>query len=207
IQGFPLDDIQAQAEAERLLRDYSPSAIITVEKMGPNRKGIYHTVRGYDVSATRAKVHYLVEKACEQGIFTGGVGDGGNEIGFGTIFEEARSILPTGARCNCPCGDGIVTRTATDALMVATTSNFGAYGIAACLAAILNRVDVFHNRAIEQRMLQNCINSGAVDGNTAWRMPTVDGVSEEAVLAIVDLMQAMISYSREEGTRERFGLV
>lgn len=207
IQGFPLDDAEAKAEAERLLSEYSPSAVIAIEKMGPNRKGIHHTVRGYDVSATRAKVYNLIEKARAQGIFTGGIGDGGNEIGFGTIFEEARLILPTGAKCNCPCGDGIVTTTATDAFMVASASNYGAYSIAACLAATLDRAEAFHNRAIELRILQNCVNAGAVDGNTTWRMPTVDGVSEEADLAIVDLMRTMISYPREPGAREKFRLV
>ncbi len=207
IQGFPLDDAEAKVEAERLLREYSPSAVVAIEKMGPNRKGVHHTVRGYDVGATRAKVYNLVEKARAQGIFTGGVGDGGNEIGFGTIFEEARRILPTGAKCNCPCGDGSVTATATDALIVASASNYGAYGVAACLASMLNRVDVFHDRATEQRILHNCVNAGAVDGNTTWRTPTVDGVSEEADLAIVDLMRTMISFPREVSTREKFGLV
>jgi len=207
VQGFPLDDAKAKVEAERLLREYSPSAVIAIEKMGPNRKGVHHTVRGYDVSATRAKVYNLVDRARSQGTFTGGVGDGGNEIGFGTIFEEARRILPTGAKCNCPCGDGMVTATATDALIVASASNYGAYGIAACLAAMLNRIEVFHDRATEQRMLHNCVNAGAVDGNTTWRTPTVDGVSEEADLAIVDLMRTMISFPREAGTREKFGLV
>jgi len=207
IQGFPLDEERAKEEAARILREYNPTAVIAVEKMGPNRKGVHHTVRGYDVSATRAKVHHLVDQAREKGIFTGGVGDGGNEIGFGVIFDEARSILPSGSKCNCPCGDGIVTATKTDAFVVASASNYGAYGVAACLAASLGRVDVFHDREVERRMLLSCVNAGAVDGSTTWRTPTVDGVSQEADLAIVDLMRAMISYPREVGAREKFGLV
>jgi len=207
IQGFPLEDEGARKEADRILRECNPAAVIAVEKMGPNRKGVYHTVRGYDVSATRAKVHHLVDGAREKGIFTGGIGDGGNEIGFGVIFDEARNILPTGSRCNCPCGDGIVTATSTDAFVVASASNYGAYGVAACLAASLGRVDVFHDSDVERRMLLSCVNAGAVDGSTTWRTPTVDGVSHEADLAIVDLMRAMISYPREVGTREKFGLV
>jgi len=207
IQGFPLDEERARKEADMILREYNPAAVIAVEKMGPNRKGVYHTVRGYDVGATRAKIHHLVNAAKEKGTFTGGIGDGGNEIGFGIIFDEARSILPMGSRCNCPCGDGIVTVTPTDVFVVASASNYGAYGVAACLAASLGRVDVFHDREVERRMLLNCVNAGAVDGSTTWRTPTIDGVSHEADLAIVDLMRAMISCPREVGVREKFGLV
>ena len=84
--------------AEELLSSLSPSAVIAVEKMGPNMKGVHHTSRGFDVTALRAKAYHLFEKASAKGIFTGGIGDGGNEIGFGKIFEEARQIIPTGAK-------------------------------------------------------------------------------------------------------------
>lgn len=207
IFGFPTDEEKAKIMSEKLLDDLSPAAVIAVEKMGPNRKGVHHSVRGYDVSALRAKAYHLFEKAASEGIFTGGIGDGGNEIGFGKIFDEARKIFPTGSKCNCPCEDGIVTRIATDALVIAGASNHGAYAVAACLAALLNKNEVYHNVDIERRMMSNCINAGAVDGSTTMNAPTVDGISESGNLALVEIFKTMIEFPREPGTRERYGLV
>lgn len=197
VLGFPTEEERAEAMAEELLDKLSPAAVIAVEKMGPNRKGVHHTIRGYNVTALRAKAYHLFEKASARGIFTGGIGDGGNEIGFGKIFDQARKILPIGAKCSCPCQDGIVTRIATDALVVAGVSNHGSYAVSACLAALLNRNEVYHNVDIEKRMIQNCINAGAVDGITNLNAPTVDGINEAANLAVVELFKTMIEFPSE----------
>ena len=42
----------------------------------------------------------------------------GNEIGFGLILDDVLKISPWGAKCQCPCGMGVATVTATDVLVV-----------------------------------------------------------------------------------------
>ena len=192
IQGFPTDSEKAKVEADRILNEYNPAAIIAIEKMGPNKKGIYHTMTGNDVTRFRAKVHYLFEKAQECKIFTGGIGDGGNELGCGNIYNEAREILPLGKKCNCPCGDGVVTVTKADALLMANVSNFGAYALAAMIGALTDKPEALHDRATHQRILANQANAGCVDGSTILRIPAEDGNSEQACLAFIDLLREMI---------------
>ncbi len=193
IQGFPTDNEKAKVEADRMLNEYNPAAIIAIEKMGPNKKGVYHTMTGNDVTRYRAKVHNLFEKAQERKIFTGGIGDGGNELGFGKIYDEAREIVvPLGKKCNCPCGDGVITTTGADVLLVANVSNFGAYALAAMIGALTDRPEALHDRATHQRILLNLANAGAVDGSTILRIPAEDGNSEQACLAFIDLLREMI---------------
>lgn len=129
VKCFPVDEHRAEHEAEKIFTEANPTAIISVENLGKNSKGEYHSVTGVNVTPYAAKVDILFEKANSENIFTLGIGDGGNEIGFGTIYEAARQIVPNGITCKCPCQGGIVPTTAATALVAATTSNWGAYGV------------------------------------------------------------------------------
>ena len=54
--------------------------------------------------------------------------------------------------------------TEVDVTVVATVSNWGAYGIQATLAAVTRNRDIIHVPALEQRMLHACTEAGGVDG-------------------------------------------
>src|SRR3990172_8975640 len=142
VLDFPVDAEEAKERAKQLIGRYKPSAIIVIEKAGMNDRGVSHSMGG-NPNTIIAKADYLVLEAAKQGIPTIGVGDGGNEIGMGVIVQELRrSSIPNIAKCKCPCGGGIACATSTDVLVTACISNWGAYGIAACLAARLQRPDV-----------------------------------------------------------------
>ncbi len=189
---FPIDDASAIDEARRLFDRYSPKALIAVEKNGPNRKGVYHMIGGFDNSDCVAKAGRLFEEASRRGILTVGIGDRGNEIGFGAIAETARRILPFGRTCTCPCGDGVVDATTVDVLVTAAVSNWGAYGIAACLAAMLDEPEVLHDPETESRMLERCIDAGGIDGFTCRPVPATDGIAEPVHVALVTLLNEII---------------
>ena len=129
---FSAEDAAARVQAQALLDDWDPQAVISIEVLGPNARGEFHSLQGVNVSADTARVHHLFALAAERGILTIGVGDGGNEIGCGLIYEETRRIMPAGRTCRCPCGDGMATVVGTDALVIGTTSNWAAYGVSAC---------------------------------------------------------------------------
>jgi D-glutamate cyclase len=107
---FPLDDDLARREAIRLLDQFKPKAVVAIEKLSKNAKGIYHNGFGIDVSSVQAKVDYLFDFARDCGIPTIGVGDGGNEIGTACIADAVRKVVPTGAKCGCPCESGSLPR-------------------------------------------------------------------------------------------------
>ena len=190
---FPLEETAARVAAERLMDDWSPKAVIAVEKLGPNAKGEIHSLQGFNTSDDTAKVHHLFELATQRGILTIGYGDGGNEIGCGVIYDDTRRIMPAGAACQCPCGEGMATVVPTDVLVVSTASNWGAYGTSACLAFRLGNVSLLQDPATERRMIENCALAGAGDGMSGLPIPWVDGSNLEVQQAIVTVMHMIIT--------------
>jgi hypothetical protein len=192
ILPFPIDDDAAIKEAGRLFDKYRPKALVAIEKNGPNRKGVYHMVGGFDNSDCVAKAARLFEEAARRKVLTIGIGDRGNEIGFGAIEEVPRRLLPFGRKCTCPCGAGVVDATTVDVLVTAAVSNWGVYGIAACLAALLDRPEVLHDPATESRMLHCCIDAGGVDGFSCRPIPVTDGMPEAVHVSIVTLLNEIV---------------
>jgi len=171
----------------RLVEELRPAAVISVEKLGPNPKGVIHDMRGRNVSASHASVRGLFDGARERGILTAAVGDRGNEVGFGLLTgPEVRPRLRT-ARCRCPCRGTIGCDIRADVLVVSSISNWGAYGVAACLQAIVGR-RLLHTPQEEALMLDTAVRAGARDGVTYVPTSTVDGADLAAQQAVVVLL-------------------
>lgn len=199
--AFPEDDDDAQRMATQLLDEWQPTAVIAVEKLGPNAKGVIHSARGTNWTDDHAKVHHLFDVASARGIATVGVGDGGNEIGFGRIYNETREIAPFAAECQCPCKDGMATVTGADVLVVAAISNWGAYGVAGCLAYLKGDVDVLHDEATESRMLVSCAEAGGMEGLYSLTIPMVDGTSARAQTAFIAMLREIVANNLKEFSR------
>jgi hypothetical protein len=77
---------------------------VFIEKTGPNAKGVHHSIMGTAKNPDETgHAFHLAEAAKARGIVTIGVGDGGNEIGNGLIYDAARQIQPYGLKCQCDC--------------------------------------------------------------------------------------------------------
>jgi hypothetical protein len=188
IEEFPTDKEQAKEYANKLLDDINPSAVLCVEKVGPNKKGVYHSVYGSDVSEYAAKVDYLVEEANRRKILTIGIGDRGNEIGLGVIKDIVEKVIPTGSKCKCPCGAGIACVTETTVPVLAAVSNFGAYGITACLSALLDKPWIMQTPEVELQTVKECLEAGCVDA-LGWPTYSVDGIPLDVYVQIVNIMR------------------
>ncbi len=195
---FPLDEGEAMKRSSELISELEPSAIIAVEKPGKNKKGVHHSSKGFDISAENVKVDFLIEEAKNQNILTVGIGDGGNEIGFGLIEDAARKYVPYGAKCQCPCGAGIITSTATDNLVTAGVSNWGAYGIVACLAALLEKTEILHTGPRERNILVEGTKAGLVGTVTRKHLFQADSLDVETHEQIVELMRTTVIRSLEK---------
>ena len=193
--GFPLEDDAARDYSVKIIEDVNPSAIIAIEKVGRNRRGVYHNMRGSDVSERTIKVDYLFQEAAKRGILTVGVGDGGNEMGMGMIEETVRKHVPYGETCNCPCKAGIACETKTDHLIIASVSNWGVYGVVACLSAILEKKAFLHSGKNERALLLEAGRKGAVDGVTGRSTSSVDGLTSRVHVHIVELLRELVTYS------------
>ena len=148
-----------------------PDLLIAIERVGPATDGRCYTMRGRDITDEMLPFHVLFQdpKLCN----TIGIGDGGNEIGMGKVPHE--TIVK-----NIPNGDLIHCRVATDHLIVAGVSNWGAYALAAGVYVLRGKkppADLFDPDR-EREILEVMVREGPlVDGVTGKQTATVDGLT------------------------------
>jgi len=112
---------------------------------------------------------------------------------MGVIRNEAEEILTQGIGRSVP--GGFASSVLTDTLVVAAVSNWGAYGIAACLSVLLQDEGVFHDESVEQHVLEACAHAGFIDGVTGYVEGSVDGIPMDAHLALVRILKSIVSQS------------
>ena len=178
--------------ARRLLAEHAPTHLVAIERPGRTRAGEYLNARGESVRAWNAPLDALFI-APPRRLVTIGVGDGGNEVGMGNVL---RRIARGGARAR-----RIASVVTVSHLVVAGTSNWGAYGVVAELSR-LDGSDLLHSAEEERRMVAACVQAGAVDGITRRREPTVDGLPWEAHVGMLELLR-VAAKSRKTGGRAR----
>lgn len=147
-----------------------------IECVPPDHRDCCHNMRGENINQFAGDLHRLFEEIPEvqPDVKTIGIGDGANEIGMGTVpWEELERRLSGEQSARVPC------RIAADWNIVAGTSNWGGYALAAAVALLRNRVAAvasFDSRQ-QQTVLEAMVEYGpAVDGVTKRREPTVDGL-------------------------------
>src|SRR6185436_14111832 len=97
--------------------------------------------------------------ATARGALTVGIGDGGNEVGFGRIPSVVREVMPAGDTCMCPCGGGSAAAVATDVLVVGAISNWAAYGVAAMIGWLADRPDALVTADDVERMIRGTVDA------------------------------------------------
>lgn len=196
VVSFPLGLEPGTAIAEALMEEYRPAAVVFVERDGPNKEGFFHGVRGdcrnpEDVG----HVYLLADLARKRGVLSIGIGDGGNEVGFGAVRDAITAVHPLGGKSLAGHASGVVTVTATDVVVSASVSNWGAYGIAAALAAICRNVDVLHTPQLEHLLIKATVDAGARDGATSKAEVAVDGINWEGHTSFVELLRSIVTVS------------
>ncbi|XP_072031656.1 D-glutamate cyclase, mitochondrial-like isoform X3 [Amphiura filiformis] len=111
--------------------------LVAIERTGQGSDGKHHTMHDRDVSHLVDSSDYLFEVASELPlVFTTGIGDGGNEVGMGKVFDKIVKTVPKGASIAC--------KTSTDYLITAGLCDWG--GFALSMALYLLRVCPIHDR-------------------------------------------------------------
>jgi hypothetical protein len=140
--------------------------------------GKCHNMRGEVIDPITAPLHRLFEMPADSSAkpMTIGIGDGGNEIGMGSIpWEEIASRLGGELAAWIPCS------TATTWTILCGVSNWGAQALAAGLAATAGRLELALNWSEhrQRQVLEELVKAGAVDGAARLRRATVDGLSDD----------------------------
>jgi hypothetical protein len=173
------------APVEMLARE-RPTHLVSIERPGRGRDGDYLNARGLSVAAWNRPLDAMFLPARRSAghqrpprPVTIGVGDGGNEIGMGTVRGRLRREGPLMAR--------IASVVPVDELVVAGVSNWGAYGIVAQIGRLTGR-RLLHAADDERKMIDACVTAGAVDGLTRRPERTVDALDADTHAAVVTLL-------------------
>ncbi|MEV5778722.1 glutamate cyclase domain-containing protein [Streptomyces antimycoticus] len=188
----PEDDDQSRAFSRRILQELQPSLVLAIELLSPNRAGIIHGATGKPWHDVHFDSALLFELARAQGILTCGIGDAGNEAGFGAIPEVA-DIQPEGAICRCPCGSGMASAVSTDLVLTAAISDWGGYAVTALIAYLIKRPDLIADADYVENILRAAVRAGVVCGWHARPTLSDDGVPLAAQRAAATLMQTAVT--------------
>ena len=96
----PLTEGEVSGWAREMYERYNPAAVVFIERLGPNRKGVIHGSTGIPDRDPEVDLTPILSEAMERGVASIGIGDAGNEIGFGRIFDDVRTIQEHGADCS-----------------------------------------------------------------------------------------------------------
>jgi len=166
---------------------------VAVERHGGNPHGNLYGVTGTPRHPFRANVDHLFGTVAASGKPTLGVGDGGNEIGFGRIYDTLCARMPEyNLKEKTACGGGIFTVMPTDVLVVGTSSNIGCYGVVAALALRRGEPELCHTPDEERAITAYGVELGLTDGGSGTVIAAVDGVPVDDNAAVVHLMRAVV---------------
>lgn len=190
------DDAGAVAAwAADLFERWRPAALVTVERLGPAADGVIYNATGQPKGPETRIVDLtpVVAEAAARGVPSIGIGDHGNEMGFGRIGEAVRRLLPFGAVNACTV--------ATDVLLPCMMSNWGAYGIAAVLGFMLGRPDVVHTAEQDRAIVQACLQAGGLEAHMCTKRFIVDGADGESSMAVAQLLNNMVRLALDRPSR------
>lgn len=197
----PTDDAQVVRWAPSIFDTYRPAAVIGTERLAPNAKGITHNATGQPIGKPHVDLSPVIAEATRRGVLTIGVGDHGNELGFGRIHEAVKQIHPYGGRCQCPCGAGMASSVKTDVLVVATMSNWGIYGVEAMLAVLLGQPRLPHAPAMTRRIIHACLDAGGLEAMWGTKLYLVDGADGESSESVVQMLGDLVRNALAEPTK------
>ncbi len=184
--------------ARAAVRAFGPSHLVAVERPGRAADGGYYNARGGSVAAQNAPLDALFLER-RNGVVTVGIGDGGNEIGMGRVRARIVRDIARGAK--------IASVIRTDHLIVAGTSNWGAWGLTAHLGLERGR-DLLHTPELEARLTRAMVAAGGVDGLTGAPRPSVDSLPLPLHQRILDTLRELTGHlmarrGRAAGTAKR----
>lgn len=132
-EGIALEIVDVREDSARELRArlanlaHPPTHMVAIERVSPGTDGLPHREHGWDMTEETAPLNLLFQDGSWTPPWkTIGIGDGGNEIGMGALPSEI-------IKKDIPNGPLIAASVATDYLIVAGVSNWGAYGLIGAL--------------------------------------------------------------------------
>ena len=177
---FPIaGEKESRKCAEDLLSVIEPSILVSVERCGRAKNGLYYNMRGEDISEYTGRIDYLFDST----IRSIGIGDGGNEIGVGNVYDDVKKVVVH--------GEIIASVVKTTHLIVSSVSNWGVYGLLGYLSRITGEMLLKK----EDEILKNVVKAGAIDSLCRKGELRVDGFSLEETNRIIESVLNQTGYA------------
>ena len=166
VMDFPIaDDEASKAFSKDLLRELNPAALISIERCGLTKQGVYYNMHMQDISRFTGRVdHLFTDHPASVGI-----GDGGNEIGMGSLKSVITDVQTLVSEPSI---------TATTELILCSVSNWGGYGLVASLSKEAGQ-NLLPSVEEERSLVKQTTDLGAVDGMSKKQEYKVDGFTLE----------------------------
>ncbi len=149
---------------------------IALERPGAASDGNYYNHKGNTINSYHYPLDAHFKKAKKNGVITIGIGDGGNELGLGNMYNYFKKAVANGEK-NC-------TIIGSDYLVLAGVSNWAGYALASLLKYKSKNNTLYSTHKIDC-LLTTIVEYGAVDGIRKKQTKTVDGLDlgyEEQIL-------------------------
>jgi len=177
---FPVAGTEESARfACELIETRRPSVLFAIERPGLIGDGTYRNFQNADFSAFNAKTDYLFDGHP----MSIGIGDGGNEIGMGNLRDVMTRFE------GLPSDPSVTT---TTRLIIASCSNWGAYGLVAALSQLTGR-NLLPSVRQGREWVDRLVEVGAVDGLTGERKNWVDGRPPEQDNYCLQALQELLA--------------
>ena len=181
----------ADRQIDDLLTTFAPTQVVAIERPGSAPDGHRYSMRGELLDDLVPAADRLLAPPVPRRYATIAVGDGGNELGFGSLRAALKDKVAL--------GETIFSATAADYVVPAGVSNWGALALVATLSLLSGRLlirPVGHEHAVLTALQA----AGAVDGCTLRADITVDGLSWDVYAATVAALYDTTCSALESGS-------
>lgn len=165
----------AERQIDELIAAFKPTQVLAIERPGSAPDGHRYSMRGeiLDDLVPAADRLLTPQPACR----SIAIGDGGNELGLGSLRDSIKSRVAHGELIFCA--------TPADYVIPSGISNWGAYALVAALSLLAGRL-LLRSPEHEQSVLQALLAAGAVDGCTRKPTLSVDGLAWDDYAKVLD---------------------
>ena len=173
----------AERQIDELVTGFRPTQVVAIERPGSAPDGHRYSMRGeiLDDLVPAADRLLAPQPACR----SIAIGDGGNELGLGSLRDSIKSRVAHGELIFCA--------TPADYVIPAGISNWGAYALVATLSLLTGQL-LLQPPEHERAVLQTLVAAGAVDGCTRKNELSVDGLDwEDYAKVLADIYQETVS--------------
>lgn len=183
VASLPDDEGRAAQACLDLAAEFAPDLVLAVERPGGATDGHRYSMRGTILDDIAPSADVLFQGHEGRNWKTAAIGDGGNELGMGSLRASCASAVAMGEQIFCTAS--------SDFPVAAGISNWGAYALAGAISVLAGKV-VLPDPAEESSVLHAVYEAGGVDGCTREHSCSVDGLPADEYLRIIRQMHNLV---------------